>query len=639
MQKTAVTKQDLTSYHLLQHPAYSPDGTRFAFIRRRIEDDGYSSQLFVQEEGELLPRQWTFGSGEAASPAFSPDGKWIAYTYKKDGKPQLYRIPVHGGEAEKLTDLPGGCSAPFWHPDSGSVLFTTSVVPDTGEMDDREETDPLVITSVRHKSDAAGFLTNDRRQLARYDFAAASPTILTQSDHDLTLMDWNGTSILYLANREDAPRVGQDVYLYHPEEEKEELLLRGGFSGASFSPDGRSVAATGSDQAFDGATQDDIWLVDLQTQQSINLTAEVDMPFSDAMIADVQPVGGSTPVWAPDSRSVFVRASHHGETNVYQIPLEGPMEPVTTGAHHVFSHVVNPSSGQLTCGIASPVHPGEWYDVENGRPEAKTDFHSRYVEETELAEPTEHWVERDDGTLVHGWLLSNGTSGRPGILEIHGGPHAMYGAAFFHELQLLAAEGYAVFYANPRGSHGYGQAFVNAVRGDYGGEDYQDLMAFTDSILREHPWVDASRLGVTGGSYGGFMTNWITAHTDRFKAAATLRCISNWTSFYGVSDIGWFFTDWEIGTTFLEDPDTLWHHSPLKYVRQIKTPMLILHGEQDLRCPIEQAEQLFTALKMDGRDVRFVRFPKANHELSRSGPPALRRARLRELTDWFTEKL
>jgi len=215
----------------------------------------------------------------------------------------------------------------------------------------------------------------------------------------------------------------------------------------------------------------------------------------------------------------------------------------------------------------------------------------------------------------------------------------MYGNTFFHELQLLAARGYAVFYSNPRGSHGYGQSFVDACRGDYGGMDYEDILSFTDAVVESHPWIDENRLGVTGGSYGGFMTNWIIGHTNRFKAAATLRCISNWISFYGVSDIGYFFTEWEIGTDVLKDPDKLWQHSPLRYVNQMETPLLIIHGEKDFRCPIEQSEQLFVALKHRGQEPRFVRFPEANHELSRSGPPHLRFARLEELTNWFEKHL
>ena len=226
----------------------------------------------------------------------------------------------------------------------------------------------------------------------------------------------------------------------------------------------------------------------------------------------------------------------------------------------------------------------------------------------------------------------------PLIVEIHGGPHAMYANTFFHELQLLAAQGYGVLYVNPRGSHGYSQEFVDAVRGNYGGGDYEDIMAGLDYAIKENSWIDTVRLGVTGGSYGGFMTNWIVGHSNRFKAAVTQRSISNWISFFGVSDIGYYFSDWQIGAG-MNDVDKLWEHSPLKCAKNVETPLLILHSEKDFRCPIEQAEQLYITLKSMGKETEFVRFPDANHNLSRTGTPNLRIARLDEITGWFAKYL
>ena len=260
----------------------------------------------------------------------------------------------------------------------------------------------------------------------------------------------------------------------------------------------------------------------------------------------------------------------------------------------------------------------------------------------ELSSPEAIEFEGADGWKVNGWIMKpiGYEEGKkyPLILEIHGGPHAMYGNTYFNEFQILAAEGFAVLYVNPRGSHGYGQKFVNAVRGDYGGNDYQDLMCAVDYALDNFDYIDSERLGVTGGSYGGFMTNWIVGHTNRFKAAVTQRSISNWISFYGVSDIGYYFTDWQI-LADLNEIEKLWDHSPLKYVDHVETPLLILHGENDFRCPIEQAEQLFIALKHRKKETKFVRFPESNHELSRSGKPALRINRLEYIRDWFLKYL
>jgi acylaminoacyl-peptidase len=248
-------------------------------------------------------------------------------------------------------------------------------------------------------------------------------------------------------------------------------------------------------------------------------------------------------------------------------------------------------------------------------------------------------VRSADGTRVQGWLLTPRAARRkaPAILQIHGGPRAMYGEAFFHEFELLAAAGYAVLYTNPRGSQGYGEAFTSAIVNDWGNLDYADLMAATDA-LAAHPGVDARRLGVCGGSYGGYMTNWIVGHTRRFRAAITMRSVTNLYSFYGTSDIG-PDDQWEFGGHAFDDPANYWRQSPLKAVKNIRTPLLIVHSEQDLRCPISQAEELYVALKTMRRPVEFVRFPEENHDLSRAGRPDRRVARLRILLDWWKRKL
>jgi dipeptidyl aminopeptidase/acylaminoacyl peptidase len=222
----------------------------------------------------------------------------------------------------------------------------------------------------------------------------------------------------------------------------------------------------------------------------------------------------------------------------------------------------------------------------------------------------------------------------PAILEIHGGPMAMYSWSFFFEFQLLAAHGYAVVFTNPRGSTGYGRAFSAAVNGDWGGKDYQDVMAGIDAAVA-NGWVDPDRLGVAGGSYGGFMTNWTIGHTDRFKAAVTMRCVSNLASIFGTGDLDWILTIDTMDAVPWKDLDRLMERSPITYVERMTTPLLILHGEKDLRCPISEGEQLFTALKLLGREVRMVRFEGQSHDLSRNGHPRSRVIRLRHIVSWF----
>jgi dipeptidyl aminopeptidase/acylaminoacyl peptidase len=249
----------------------------------------------------------------------------------------------------------------------------------------------------------------------------------------------------------------------------------------------------------------------------------------------------------------------------------------------------------------------------------------------------------DDQVEIQGWLMKpvGYVEGQryPTVLEIHGGPHGMYGNAYFHEFQVLAAAGYAVVYCNPRGSQGYGQEFVRYTHGRWGEKDLPDVMAAVDHAIAQGV-ADPDRLGVTGGSYGGFMTNWVIGHSDRFKAAVTQRCVSNMLSFYGTSDIGSTFGDYEVGAGFAWDnPEEYLRMSPITYVQNMRTPLRIIHSEQDYRCPIEQAEQLYVALKMLDREVDFVRFPNENHNLSRSGKPKHRVERLNYIVGWFQEHL
>ena len=269
-----------------------------------------------------------------------------------------------------------------------------------------------------------------------------------------------------------------------------------------------------------------------------------------------------------------------------------------------------------------------------------TSFNQEVLKDKYVSKAIKHNFKNDD-TDLEGWVLLpknyNKKEKYPAILDIHGGPKTIYSDVFYHEMQVWANMGYIVFFTNPRGGDAYGDDFAN-IRGKYGSIDYDDIMAFTDLVIEEYS-VDVDRIGVTGGSYGGFMTNWIVSHTDRFKAAATQRSISNWISFYGTSDIGPYFGPDQTGGHPLLDHDKVWAQSPLKYANNIKTPLLLIHSDKDYRCPIEQAMQLYTVVKMNGVDSKLVWFKDENHDLSRSGRPKSRLKRLEEITNWMEKYL
>jgi dipeptidyl aminopeptidase/acylaminoacyl peptidase len=285
--------------------------------------------------------------------------------------------------------------------------------------------------------------------------------------------------------------------------------------------------------------------------------------------------------------------------------------------------------------------------LDEGRPEIPASGERRLTEanrglldQVALSRPERFAYRGADDWTIEGWVFPPAglEPGRryPAILTIHGGPHGAYGEAFFHEFQMLASLGYAVILTNPRGSQGYGQAFTSATKHDWGGEDYADIMAGLDAALARFPYMDPDRLGVEGGSYGGYMTNWVIGHTGRFKAAVTMRSISNCLSQWGMSDLAYFKGYWEFPGEPWDSPLFYWERSPLAYVKNITTPLLILHSENDLRCPIGEGEQLFAALKKLGREVVFARFPNESHDLSRNGQPQHRIERLRLISDWFT---
>ena len=284
----------------------------------------------------------------------------------------------------------------------------------------------------------------------------------------------------------------------------------------------------------------------------------------------------------------------------------------------------------------------ELYSLNEKKEEQMTFFNEWVQKEKTLSIPEKLTFKTDEHVLIEGWVIRpvgfKPGETYPAILNIHGGPKVAYGEVFFHEMQYWANEGYMVFFCNPRGSDGRGDKFAD-IRGKYGSIDYEDIMRFTDLVLDKYPFIDEDRVGVTGGSYGGFMTNWIIGHTNRFKAAVSQRSISNWISKFGTTDIGYFFVEDQIGSTPWDDLDKLWDHSPLKYADRVVTPTLFIHSEEDYRCWLVEGIQMFTALKYHGVDARLCIFKGENHDLSRSGRPKSRLRRLEEISKWFDKYL
>ena len=660
MEKKGLQPEDLYELKSVVDPRLSPDGKGTVYVETHIDKkkNEYVSNLFYISSEDKKVSQWTYGDYQTNSPRWSPNGKQLAFVSTRNGKPQIYVLPTMGGEAKQVTYCKNGATNPVWSPCGGKIAFSVTIGKnetihdvDVKEKED-EELKPLEVEKMKYKSDAGGFLNLDNRsQIGICNLETGELTQVTEGDHHFHLQSWSpdGKYLAYAADLSEDTDFSfvSDVYLYEFLTGKIKKLTQGtgSFGQTTWSPNSRYVSLIGSEREFKNATHTKIWLYDLKEQTMQCATSDLDAPIGDYAIGDFQQ-GAETQVvqWAADNESFYFLVTDQGSTAIYYGNVSGELYPALLDKQHVYGFSLAKNGSEAIVAISRPTEPGELYhlNTSTGELEQLTTVNETFLAKKELSEPEALRFEGAEGWEVQGWLMKpiGFEEGKkyPLILEVHGGPHAMYANTYFHEFQTLTSKGFAVLYVNPRGSHGYGQKFVDAVRGDYGGNDYQDLMCAVDHALANYDFIDSDRLGVTGGSYGGFMTNWIVGHTNRFKAAVTQRSISNWISFYGVSDIGYYFTEWQI-LADLNDLETLWKHSPLAYAEQIDTPLLILHGEKDYRCPVEQAEQLFIRLKQQKKETKFIRFPESNHELSRSGKPTLRIKRLEYIKDWFVTYL
>jgi len=659
MVNSKIKAEDLYELNSVVDPQVSPNGEDCLYVITSIDQktDKYYSHIFYQNLDTSKSYQWTFGEHRDHSPRWSPDGKEIVFVSNRTGKNQLYLLSKSGGEAKQLTNVRNGATNPVWSPDGKEIAFELSLKNGETVLDkeSKEEADkqltPLEVNSMKYKSDGAGFWDGSYQHIAVINTENGQLKQVTLAENDYYLQSWSPDG-QYLAICADETKEKDfsfitDVFLYEIANGNWRKITdgNGNFSKVTWTPNSQKLGIIGSGREYENATLSKLWVYDLTESQLECLTDSWDVNVGDYAIGDFQQ-GAVTPgiLWGKDNESFTFLATDNGNTIVYFGHISGAIYPSLIDKQHVYGLSTGGSLKRAVVAISTPTHPGDLFtlNLETGELVQITDVNKEFRKNHTFIEHEAIQLQSRDGWDLHGWLLKpNGfKKGEkyPLVVEIHGGPHAMYANSYFHEFQTLAANGFAVLFINPRGSHGYGQEFVNAVRGDYGGKDYEDIMDAVDYVLEKYDFLDESRMGVTGGSYGGFMTNWIVGHTNRFKAAVTQRSISNWISFYGVSDIGYYFTEWQIKAD-LNDIETLWKHSPLKYVNNMETPLLILHSEKDFRCPIEQAEQLFIALKSKNKITKFVRFPESNHELSRSGKPALRIERLNYINNWFKEYL
>jgi len=655
--------EDLAALAVVSDAQISPDGTRVAYAVRRMDVQGnrYRAAIHVVPfDGSTEGVAITGGEEDASAPRWSPDGGTIAYVSgglrsTEPGAPkepqQVYLVPTGGGASRRLTDLLDDCSEPTWAPDGSGLVV---VVKD--RVDPTQATDGIrVYDRLRYKSDEGGLLDLRRKHLGWVPLDGDLRRI-TEGDWDDSQPAFSpdGRQIAFVSDRsvERDKNTLADLWIVGRDGGELRRITdeRGSYGNPSWSPDGRAVTGYGVARARGSqAANVRLWCFPAAGGDGVDLLGDWDRTVGSVVIGDIR---GQTPTlpptWSRDGARVLFIGSDQGTANLYSCSSGsssaadgGDVRAVTLGAHQVVSASIDAAGRRFAAVVATAVVPGEVVsgslDSADLRP--LTQLNEAFLTAHFVAAPERVEFRGADGWAIEGWLLKprgfDPAQRWPLVLEIHGGPHTTYGHSYFHEFQVLAGRGYAVLFTNPRGSHAYGERFVEACVGDWGGKDYLDLMAGVDHVLGLG-WVDPGRLYVTGGSYGGFMTNWIVGHTRRFTAAVTQRSISNHSSAFGTSDIGWHFWQDEMGNaTPWRDGHKLVDRSPLTYVTEIRTPLLILHAENDYRCPIEQAEQLFVALKVLDREATFVRYPDDTHELTRGGKPRNRIDHCRRIVDWF----
>jgi dipeptidyl aminopeptidase/acylaminoacyl peptidase len=679
------------------HPRVSPDGERVAFVRKTPDDDeSYEATVHVVPLGGGDARQFTVSEGVDTVPRWSPSGDRLAFVSTRgadDDRPQLWVLPTTGGEARQVTDVPGGVSGIAWSPDGSRIVFTQrtrpdereqgidcSVAADEGEAYEREDPDPRVVDRLIYRA-GQQYFDGGRSHvyLAHLDVDAAehdgesdadtgAVTRVTAGDYDFVNPVWGDDATLYYAVKRTGDPDDNAVFDVlrndlggDPGTDDDDEASAGDGGGAD--PDGNAtITATGVVEILftttgwlpdlaatsDGRVayrrtpeeglsmrQTDVEVYDRASGETTVLTDGLDRDVAASNTAD-EDLGMA---WDPADERLYFATPDEGHVVLRRVPGDGSGDPeVVVRSGHLTGFSVGRDA--VAYSTSEWDHPGDVFVSTPGGAETNrlTRLNADYLDGRAVREPEELWFE-SDGEQLQGWLLTppdfDPDEQYPLAVEIHGGPHAMWSTAgtMWHEFQTLAARGYVVFWSNPRGSTGYGEAHATAIEADWGEVTTRDVLAGADLVC-ERDYVDETQQFVTGGSFGGYMTGWLVGHTDRFAGAVAQRGVYDLASFYGSTD-AFKLIEWDYGTTPWESPEALWADSPVAHADAVETPTLVVHADLDFRVPVNNGEMFYLFLKKNGVETRLVRYPREGHELSRSGEPGHVVDRIERIARWF----
>jgi dipeptidyl aminopeptidase/acylaminoacyl peptidase len=667
-----ITEQDLLAFHWIADPQMSPDGSQIAYtvVGVNDKDNRYETAVWmISTDAHGTPRRLTAGPRDVA-PRWSPDGRTLAFMRAADDTsgPQLYTLPLTGGEPRKLTDLPKGAGPAVWSPDGHTIAFTSTTLPRDTAAAVRDSaakklvSDVRVITRAEYRSNDRGWLDPVRHNhIWRVDVTPdrEGPTPaqqLTFGRYDEEGLEWSrdGTRIIFVSDRVDEPYYANpDADVYAVPASGGEITkiadIDGPMRGVVPSPDGQDLAFSGWINPAHRQSYTPSALFVFRHGAAVQITHGGDADVGSALTGDQHPPrggSGSSPlIWGADGHSVVSAMTARGRSNLIRFDLSSSrIDSLTTGDHDVVAYTASADGQRFALTISDGMHVGDLFTLDAG---SRTLTQLTHVNDSlwatlRLSPPERISYRSFDGTMIEAWIYKppdfNAATKYPLILDIHGGPHAAYGETFFHEGEVMAARGYVVLDPNPRGSTSYGEHFGNVIQYHYPGDDYRDLMIGMDTLLARG-YVDPQRLGVAGGSGGGLLTNWIVGHTHRFAAAVSMRSIADWAAWWYTADFTLFTPSWFRLPPF-EDPQDYARRSPITYIGQVTTPLMLIEGESDSRTPSGSGGMtMFRALKALHRTTVMVSFPGETHELSRSGKPKHRVERLQHILNWFDKYL
>jgi len=648
---------DFKNYRFIDNLKLSPNGKTTALLSRKANNDNnYDAALYIDKGDGYFPL--TNPRGKAGKYVWLDDENILfTETREKEDKEKadkgheltcFYKININGGEAT-LAFKADAIVTGLEQLDDGKFLASTLIDNTKPSLDGKtEEETSKILKEIKKEKDyqiidelpfwynGRGFINKKRTRLNILTEEGLTPItdpLTNVREHKLSPCK---KYVLYTedATPDGVHRPEGNIYLLNLETLDETKILEKDKRIRVFEFYGDKVLASYAEPEQRLSEHGPFYIIDPATKNA-RLLAEFDLSIGNAANSDSKFGSGTTTKIVDDT--FYFTALNNYHTDIYTLDLtSGEIKNLTNSKANI--EFFDIKAGRILAAMMESGHLMEVFDLTSGDMKKTSSFNDEIHATRKYSTPEHFTFTDDEGIEVDGWVIKpvDYEEGKkyPAILNIHGGPKTAFSGNYFHEMQYWANQNYFVMLSNPRGSDGKGNEFAD-IRGKYGTIDYDNLMQFVDECIQRYPGIDSDKMGVTGGSYGGFMTNWIIGHTTRFKAAATQRSISNWISFGYISDIGHYFLQDQIQANPWDDIEKVWWHSPLKYAPNVKTPTLIIHSDEDFRCCIPEGYQLFSALKIHGVETRMCVFHGENHELSRTGKPDHKARRLQEITEWM----